>query len=37
LLQAVGAAPPVGSQTSGYNPGLFDYLSLGAGMFRGGN
>ena len=37
LLQAVGAAPPVGSQTSGYNAGLFDYLSLGAGMFRGGN
>ena len=32
LLQAVGGAPAVGSQTKGYTPGLFDYLSLGAGM-----
>jgi len=34
LLQAVGGAPAVGSQTSGYTPGLFDYLSLGAGVMR---
>jgi len=34
LLAAVGGAPAVGSQTSGYTPGLFDYLSLGAGMAR---
>ena len=33
LLQAVGAAPAVGSQTSGYTPGLFDYLSLGASTY----
>lgn len=32
LLAAVGGAPAVGSQTKGYTPGLFDYLSLGAGM-----
>jgi len=32
LLAAVGGAPNVGSQTQGYTPGLFDYLSLGAGM-----
>jgi hypothetical protein len=32
LLAAVGGAPNVGSQTSGYSPGLFDYLSLGMGM-----
>jgi len=31
LLAAVGGAPAVGSQTSGYTPGLFDYLSLGMG------
>lgn len=30
LLQAVGQSPAVGSQTSGYTPGLFDYLTLGA-------
>ena len=30
LLQAVGGAPNVGTTTSGYTPGLFDYLSLGA-------
>ena len=35
LLQAVGAAPAVGSQTSGYTPGLFDYLSLGASAIGG--
>ena len=35
LLQAVGAAPAVGSQTSGYTPGLFDYLSLGASAVGG--
>jgi len=34
LLAAVGGAPAVGSQTKGYTPGLFDYLSLGAGMAR---
>ena len=34
LLAAVGGAPAVGSQTSGYTPGLFDYLSLGAGVMR---
>ena len=34
LLQAVGGAPAVGSQTKGYTPGLFDYLSLGAGVMR---
>lgn len=32
LLQAVGGAPAVGSTEQGYTPGLFDYLSLGAGM-----
>ena len=30
LLQAVGGAPAVGSQSESYSPGLFDYLSLGA-------
>lgn len=35
LLQAVGQAPAVGSQTSGYTPGLFDYLSLGASAIGG--
>jgi len=35
LLQAVGGAPAVGSQTSGYDAGLFDYLSLGAGNAAG--
>ena len=35
LLQAVGQAPPVGSQTSAYTPGLFDYLSLGASAIGG--
>jgi hypothetical protein len=34
LLQAVGQAPAVGSTTKGYTPGLFDYLSLGAGMVK---
>jgi len=32
LLKALGAAPNVSSTTEGYTPGLFDYLSLGAGM-----
>ena len=39
LLQAVGGAPAVGSQSESYSPGLFDYLSLGAGTYgamRGG-
>ena len=31
LLQAVGQAPAVGSQTQQKNAGLFDYLSLGLG------
>lgn len=31
LLQAVGQAPAVGSNTQQKNPGLFDYLSLGLG------
>ena len=31
LLQAVGGAPAVGSQTQQKNAGLFDYLSLGLG------
>jgi len=32
LLKALGAAPNVSSTTEGYTPGLFDYLSLGAGI-----
>jgi len=35
LLQAVGGAPAVGSTEQGYTPGLFDYLSLGAGAIKG--
>ena len=32
LLSAVGGAPPVGSVDKGYEPGLFDYLTLGLGV-----
>jgi len=32
LLSAVGGAPPVGSVDKGYEPGLFDYLTLGLGI-----
>jgi len=31
LLQAVGGAPAVGTVEKGFEPGLFDYLSLGLG------
>ena len=33
LSQALGAAPIPQSQTTQRNPGFFDYLTLGAGMF----
>lgn len=32
LLSAVGAAPNVSTTTQGYQPGLFDYLSLGLSL-----
>ena len=32
LLSAVGGAPAVGSVDKGYEPGLFDYLTLGLGV-----
>ena len=35
LLQAVGGAPSSGTTQGGYSPGLFDYLSLGAGNAAG--
>jgi|TARA_R110002111_G_scaffold48796_3_gene86540 hypothetical protein len=37
LLQAVGGAPNVGTQTESYSPGLFDYLTLGAKAASGSN
>ena len=32
LLSAVGGAPAVNSTEKGYEPGLFDYLTLGLGI-----
>lgn len=34
-LAALGAAPVPQSQTSGYKPGLFDYLTMGASVLGG--
>ena len=34
LLQAVGQAPAVGSQKTGYDAGIFDYLQLGLGAMK---
>ena len=35
LLSAVGGAPPVGSVDKGYEPGLFDYLTLAGTTYAG--